>query len=92
LWAAPWCNERTGREIIFLISQANLLDFKSRRRLWTGKFENVVNKTSPTRAIGFDTAFADQMLKVILEQLSKDGMILLPDNVVKIPPPKLGRY
>lgn len=73
-----------GNQMMFVTMQADLLDFKTRQRLWTAKFENAVTIAASGRQ-GFNQEYVDQMLKVVLEQLAKDGMIQLPDNTAKVP-------
>ncbi len=73
-----------GNTTIQLNMHANLFEGSANARLWTGQFRNTLYISLLGR-IGFDNAFADSMLKTILEQMAKDGIIKLPDNKAVIP-------
>lgn len=74
----------SGNSTVVLNMHANLFSGTPRKRLWTGQFRNRLAK-APLGTIGFDNEFVDNLLKTILEQMSKDGIIILPDNNAVIP-------
>lgn len=67
--------------------QANLIDPKTKLRQWTGQFSNVF-VAPPIGKNGFDNEFVDKMLKSILEQMSRDGLIALTEHNAIIPSAK----
>lgn len=67
--------------------QANLIDPATRLRQWTGQFRNTF-VAPPAGKNGFDNAFVDHMLKIVLEQLARDGIVRLPDDRAKVPESK----
>lgn len=57
-------------------------------RLWVGQFSNTLNKKVVDSKICldiFDNEFVDQMLKTILDQMAKDGILALPGKTATIP-------
>lgn len=82
-------NPQYGSSTVYLNLHANLFDSTARERQWTGQFKNTL-AISRLGRVGFDAEFTDEMLKTILEQMSKDGVIKLPDNKATIPARKQG--
>lgn len=72
---------------ITLNLHANLIDPKNNNRLWTGQFKNAFTKP-PVGRTGFDNEFTDYLLKTILEQMAKDGIILLKEGKATMPSAK----
>lgn len=64
--------------------QANLTDPRTKRRQWTGQFRNTF-VAPPVGKNGFDNQFVDNLLKTVLEQMSKDGVIALAEHKATIP-------
>lgn len=64
--------------------QANLIDPRTQLRQWTGQFRNTF-VAPPAGKNGFDNEFVDKLLKTVLEQMSRDGIIALAENKAMIP-------
>jgi len=64
--------------------QANLIDPRTKLRQWTGQFRNTF-VAPPAGKNGFDNAFVDNLLKTVLEQMSRDGIIALAEHNAAIP-------
>jgi hypothetical protein len=64
--------------------QANLIDPRTKLRQWTGQFRNTF-VAPPAGKNGFDNEFVDNLLKTVLEQMSRDGIIALAEHKAVIP-------
>lgn len=64
--------------------QANLIDPKTTLRQWTGQFRNTF-VAPPVGKNGFDNGFVDNLLKTVLEQMSRDGIIALVEHKAVLP-------
>ena len=64
--------------------QANLIDSKTKLRQWTGQFRNTF-VAPPAGKNGFNNEFVDNLLKTVLEQMSRDGIIALAEHNAVIP-------
>lgn len=62
----------------------NLFSGEPKKRQWTGQFKNSLAKT-PLFFSHFDNEYVDGLLKMVLEQMSNDGIIKLKDNKVQLP-------
>lgn len=76
-----------GSTTYYLNMHANLFDSSTQTRQWTGQFRNTLSKALLGR-IGFDNDFVDKMLKSVLEQMAKDGIVKLHGEKAIIPAPK----
>jgi hypothetical protein len=77
-------DRQNGSSTVTLNMHANLFDGGIKTRQWTGQFQNTLSLSLLGR-VGFDNEFADNMLKIILEQMSEDGIIKLSENKAVIP-------
>lgn len=77
-------NTRYGSTVVYLNLHANLINPATKRRMWTGQFQNTLS-IALLGKIAFDNQFVDKMLKEILEQMVKDRLIALPNGEVLIP-------
>lgn len=64
--------------------QTNLIDPRTKLRQWTGQFRNTF-VAPPAGKNGFDNEFVDNLLKTVLEQMSRDGIIALAEHKAVIP-------
>lgn len=74
---------------ITLNMNANLIDAKTKLRMWTGQFASRFMQP-PVTHVGFDNKSTDSLLKIILEQMDKDGIISLRGGQVVMPALKNG--
>jgi hypothetical protein len=63
---------------------ATLFESKSNLRLWTGQFQNMLSIAALGGAV-FDNGFADNMLKIILDQMAQDGIVKLKGDRATVP-------
>ncbi|HXU93599.1 MAG TPA: hypothetical protein VFP33_08085 [Gallionella sp.] len=68
----------------FITTNANLFGTNGSSRIWTGQFENRFMQP-PVGHVGFDNESADRLLKMILEQMEKDGIIELAGGKALLP-------
>lgn len=69
---------------VFVYTRANLIDTRTNIRLWTGQFINGFMRPSAGHVVlGSDST--DLLLKIILEQMDKDGVIKLKEGNVFMP-------
>lgn len=68
----------------FVTTSANLFGSDKVSRIWTGQFENRFMQP-PIGHVGFDNESADRLLKIILEQMMKDGIVELEGGKVVLP-------
>ncbi len=71
----------------FVTTSANLYSAKGMSRIWTGQFENRFMQP-PIGHVGFDNDSADHLLKLILEQMAKDGVVALAGGKALLPKPE----
>lgn len=77
-------NTKYGSTVIYLRLHANMINPETKKRIWTGQFENTLS-IALLGKVGFDNKFVDKMLKEILEQMAKDKMVTLPKGEALIP-------
>lgn len=63
---------------------ANLIDTTTSNKLWTGQFMSRFMQP-PVGRMGFDNESIDRLLKTILEQMNKGGVIKLKGGKVSMP-------
>lgn len=68
----------------FVTTSANLFGPNKISRIWTGQFENRFMQP-PIGHTGFDNESTDRLLKMVLEQMDKDGVVELKDGKVVLP-------
>lgn len=68
----------------YLNMNATLFESKSNLRLWTGQFQNMLSIAALGGAV-FDNGFADNMLKIILDQMAQDGIVKLKGGRAVVP-------
>jgi hypothetical protein len=71
----------------FVTTTANLFSGNKISRIWTGQFENRFVQP-PVGHVGFDNDSADSLLKLILEQMEKDGVVELASGKALLPKPE----
>lgn len=77
-------NTQYGNSTIYLNMHANLFNPATKKRIWTGQFQNTLSLAMLGK-IGFDNKFVDNMLKQILDQMAKDKVINLPKGEAVVP-------
>ena len=78
---------RTPRTIT-LNMQANLIDPATKLRQWTGQFRNTF-VAPPAGKNGLGNEFVDNLIKIVLEQMSQGGIIALAEHKTMIPLAKI---
>lgn len=78
---------RTPRTIT-LNMQANLIDPATKLRQCTGQFRNTF-VAPPAGKNGLGNEFVDNLIKIVLEQMSQDGIIALAEHKTTIPLTKI---
>lgn len=68
----------------FVTTSANLFAPNKISRIWTGQFENRFMQP-PFGHVGFDNKSTDRLLKTVLEQMEKDGVVELEGGKVVLP-------
>ena len=70
---------------VLINMQANLYDATRKIDYWTINFENAIYYGGFGLSGHIDSGYVDKMLKTIIEQMSKDKLINLPDNKALLP-------
>jgi len=67
-----------------VVINANLLGTQNNSKIWVGKFESPFAQF-PFKYNGFDSKSTDNLLKVILEQMNRDGVVKLANGKAILP-------